>query len=403
MQRSYDFSEEYGYPQSDTLYRFSSTLMSVAGAVIIAILLGRVVEVQASGWSPTETAKRCFSYPEEALMPDNREIGQMLLSAAFFGSDALYFDAGEENTGQNPISEVSPSEMPDEDKPYQPIDDGKGESADQDDLYFYDRSLLQSGEVALLPYDLTGNPNPGDIRLSNTTSYNIDTSEIINREYPIAHYNGGEPLVLIIHTHGTESYAPEGAVAVPSGYVARDSNTANNMIAVGAVMSELLNDAGITTLHCEIMHDLESYNRSYDLAADTIQKYLAEYPSIKYVFDVHRDAIVRENGDLIRPLTLINGERSAQIMLLVGTNEKGADHPDWETNMTVAVELQHRLTNTYSRFARPINIRGASFNQQFTPGSLLIEIGSAANTLSEAKTAAKYLTYSIIDMLKENK
>ncbi len=403
MQRSYNFSEEYGYSQSDTLYKFSSTLMAVAGAVIIAVLLGRIVEVQASGWSPTETAKRCFSYPKETLMPDSREIGQMLLSAAFFGSDALYFDAGEENTGQNSTSEVSPSEIPGEDTPYKPIDDGENGQA-LSDIYFYDRSLLKEGEVALLPYDLTGNPAPGDIRLSNTTSYNIDVSEIMNREYPIAHTDSqDEPLVLIIHTHGTESYAPEKAVSVPSGYVARDSNTKNNMIAVGAVMSELLNAAGIPTLHCETMHDLESYNRSYNLAADTVQKYLSEYPSIKYVFDVHRDAIVRENGDFIRPITLINGEKSAQIMLLVGTNEKGADHPDWESNMTVAARLQHRLTSTYSRFARPINVRGASFNQQFTKGSLLIEIGSAANTLSEAKTAAKYLTYSIIDMLKENK
>ena len=99
---------------------------------------------------------------------------------------------------------------------------------------------------------------------------------------------------------------------------------------------------------------------------------------------------------------MINGEIAAQIMLLVGTNEQGADHPDWETNFAIAAELQSRLVSSYKRFARPINIRGASFNEQFTKGSLLIEIGSAANSLEEAQTAAKYLTYSIIDMIKDN-
>ena len=104
----------------------------------------------------------------------------------------------------------------------------------------------------------------------------------------------------------------------------------------------------------------------------------------------------------MKPVSLIDGKVAAQVMLLVGTNEKGADHPDWNENMTVAVNLQDKLTRSYANFARPINIRGASFNEQFTPGSLLIEIGSSGNTLSEAKYAAELLTYSIIDMIKGN-
>jgi len=89
-------------------------------------------------------------------------------------------------------------------------------------------------------------------------------------------------------------------------------------------------------------------------------------------------------------------------MIVVGTNEKGADHPNWETNFTVAAHWQSAMTATYERFARPINIRGASFNEQFTPGSLLLEIGSAANSLEESKNAAKYMAYSFVDMIKSN-
>ncbi len=391
---------------SATVQKFFSLISSSMGILLLMLLTAHTAETYALNWSPTETAKRCFSYPEQMWVPNSKEMAQMLLSAAFFGSDALYFDDGEENTGSDIASEVLPSEISSEESPDKPLDSSMQSPFTQDNIYYFDRTLLGDGESALIPYDLSGSPKSGEVLLSNTTKYQIDTVEYLHRDYPIQIPYGevsmSDPLVLIIHTHGTESYAPEGAISVSSGYVARDSDTSRNMIAVGKVMSDLLNDAGIPTLHCEIMHDLESYNRSYDLAADTIQKYLAQYPSIKYVFDVHRDAIVRENGDFIRPLTLINGECSAQIMLLVGTNEKGADHPDWETNMTVAAKLQNRLTSTYDRFARPINIRGASFNQQFNPGSILIEIGSAANTLNEAKTAAKYLTYSIIDMLKEN-
>ena len=195
---------------------------------------------------------------------------------------------------------------------------------------------------------------------------------------------------------------PDGATCQPPESTQRSTDISENIVAVGGVMAELLNEAGIPTIHCEIMHDLESYQNSYNYAADTIQKYLSQYPSIQYVFDVHRDAINRTGGDIVKPVSLIDGRVAAQVMLLVGTNEKGADHPDWNENLTVAVNLQDRLTRSYANFARPINIRGASFNEQFTPGSLLIEIGSSGNTLSEAKYAAELLTYSIIDMIKEN-
>ena len=394
------------------LTRAFSTLLAMLGALVLTLLLLKLAVSTAAEWSPTQTARKCFYFPEKITLPSRESATQLLLSTAFFGSDALYFDEGEENTGMTEPYIPNVSESDNGDTPQNPIGEPSSpegndkEPAGVTNLYEFDRSLVPSGELALFPYDLTQNSKLGEILLSNTTAYTIDTSEYLAREYPIkaslSDYSQNEPLVLIIHTHGTEAYSKNGAISTPASAVQRSSDTAQNMIAVGKVMADLLNESGIPTIHCEIMHDLESYTRSYNLAADTIQKYLAKYPSIQYVFDVHRDAIVRTNGDLIRPITKINGEIAAQIMLLVGTNEAGADHPSWEENMTVATHLQHRLTLSYTRFARPINIRTASFNEQFAKGSLLIEIGSAANSLEEAKVAAKYLTYSIIDMIKDN-
>lgn len=386
--------------------RLVSALTAMVGGLMLCALTCHIISTAAAEWSPTETARECFRFPDEATLPDREGAAQLLLSAAFFGSDALYFDEGEENTGMTEPYPVNPSNSHGEESPEAPIGEPSTPIPSDTDIYSYDRSLVPAGQLAILPYDLTSRADVGEVLLSNTTAYSIDINALLQAPYPIVtrpeEYSTDKPLVLIIHTHGTEAYSENGALYCSPSAVQRSSHTDENMIAVGAVMADLLNDAGIPTIHCEIMHDLESYTRSYNLAADTIQKYLAEYPSIKYVFDVHRDAIVHTNGDLIRPVTMINGEVAAQVMLLVGTNEKGADHPDWETNMTVAAHLQTRLSATYTRFARPINIRGASFNEQLTPGSLLIEIGSAANSLKEAKTAAKYLTYSIIDMIKDN-
>ncbi len=382
-----------------------SALLEVSSAALGAFLLTLVLTYSlisaAAEWSVTETARICFRYPEKQSVPSRDDAVQLMLSAAFFGSDALYFDEGEENTG---VTEPYPTTSEGtQDTPESPI--GEPSASLDAVIYDFDRSRVPEGQTAIVPFDLTYGAARGEILFTNTTAYEITAEEALAAEYPILTdldaCSEDEPLVLIIHTHGTESYSPHGALYTSPSALMRSSDTSENMIAVGAVMSELLNDAGIPTLHCETMHDISSYTRSYDLAADTIQRYLRQYPSIKYVFDVHRDAIVRTNGDLVRPVTVINGEVSAQIMLLVGTDEMGADHAEWRDNLAVAVQLQQRLTESYTRFARPINVRGASFNEQFTKGSLLIEIGSAANSLREAKTAAKYLTYSIIDMIQD--
>lgn len=389
-------------PKSGPITAFFQVSTAALGAFLLTLALTYSMISAVAEWSVTETARICFRFPEKPSVPSREDAVQMMLSAAFFGSDALYFDEGEENTGMTEPY-VSPSDNAHGDVPQTPI--GEPSTSLDTVIYDFDRSLVPAGQSAIVPFDLTYGTAAGEILFTNTTAYEITAEEALAAKYPIItdldSYSKDEPLVLIIHTHGTESYSPHGAIYTSPTALLRSSDTSENMIAVGAVMSELLNDAGIPTLHCETMHDLNSYTRSYDLAADTVQKYLSEYPSIKYVFDIHRDAIVRTNGDLIRPVTVINGEVSAQVMLLVGTNEMGADHSEWRDNLAVAVQLQSRLTQNYARFARPINVRGASFNEQFTKGSLLIEIGSAANSLREAKTAAKYLTYSIIDMIKD--
>lgn len=212
-----------------------------------------------------------------------------------------------------------------------------------------------------------------------------------------------EPLVLIIHTHATESFACEGENSYTAGYEFRSKDTEKNMVAVGRVMAGVLNARGIPTLHSEILHDAEDYNASYDNSLATVKKYLQAYPSIKYVFDLHRDAMIRESGEALKPVCEINGKKTAQVMTLVGTDAGGAEHSMWrENNMNLAVKLQYNLTSEYNGMARPINLRKLSFHQQYAPGSLLFEIGSCGNTLEEAKNAAENLGNAIADVINEN-
>ena len=209
---------------------------------------------------------------------------------------------------------------------------------------------------------------------------------------------GTEPAVLILHTHATESYTrQEEAYEESAAY--RTLDESYNMISVGARVAELLREAGINVIHDRQLHDYPSYNGSYAHARKSIQSALAENPGICLVLDLHRDA----SGDLrnqFRPVAQVDGEDTAQIMLVMGTNASGSSHPNWEENLSLGLKLQAQLERQAPGITRPINLRAQRFNQDLTSGSLLIEMGAAGNSHAEALRAAEQLAKAIIALAK---
>ncbi len=261
-------------------------------------------------------------------------------------------------------------------------------------LYEFDFDAVPQSENAIVPIDLSVN----EIRINNETDYTVSTSKFGSPElYSI----GDEPLVLILHTHATEAFSSEGSISyTEETNVPRSSDPQESIVAVGAHMADTLNAQGIPTLHCDTLHDLLSYKDSYARSAETIQKYLKEYPSIKYVFDVHRDSIISSDGTKYRPVTLDQNEITAQVMIVVGSDARGANHPNWQENMKLALTLEEHLLSNTPGIARAINLRSSSFNQQYSSGSLLLEIGSCGNTLDEAKKAGETVALSLAKIIK---
>lgn len=199
------------------------------------------------------------------------------------------------------------------------------------------------------------------------------------------------PTVLVIHTHATEAFGGSADDPAP-----RSDDCGENMVAVGDAFCEALEAAGVSAIHCRELLDGPDFSGAYDREREAILAYLRQYPSIRYVFDLHRDAVDR-SGAPVR--TLCESEAAAQMMFVVGTNEKGAAHPNWQQNYGFALHLQSALIAAHPGLMRAINLRGASFNEQYTSGSLLVEIGSAANTLEEAKTAARILAAAVAETM----
>ena len=205
---------------------------------------------------------------------------------------------------------------------------------------------------------------------------------------------GSEPTVLILHTHATESYTRQGEPYTESSAY-RTLDEGYNMLSVGDALARVLEENGIRVIHDRTLHDYPSYNGSYTHARQAIAGYLAEYPSIRLVLDLHRDASGDPNNQL-RTQATVNGQPAAQLMLVMGTDAAGLSHPGWQTNLALGLKLQLQLEAVAPGITRPINLRGQRFNQDMTPGSLLIEVGAAGNTHPEALLAAQTLGRAIV-------
>lgn len=199
---------------------------------------------------------------------------------------------------------------------------------------------------------------------------------------------GEEPTVLILHTHSTESYTKNGEdYAETSSWRTLDEHY--NMLSIGRHVADILARQGITALQDTQLHDYPSYNGSYTHARKSIEEYLEAYPSIQLVLDLHRDASAGGSGQM-RTLAQVDGQPCAQLMLVLGTN-----HKNYEQNLSLALKLHALLEANSSGIMRPLQLRGQRFNQDLSPGALLIEVGAAGNSHGEALLAAEQLAEAI--------
>ena len=210
---------------------------------------------------------------------------------------------------------------------------------------------------------------------------------------------GSEPTILIVHTHGTEAFTPTATTQyVEYGGEYRTKDERYNMISIGDELARLLQDAGLTVIHDRTPYDLNDYLDSYDNSRKAVQQHLKEHPTIKMVIDLHRDAAEYADGTQWAARGTVNGQSAAQVMMVVGTNATGLNHPNWETNLSIAEKLTVLMERNHDGMARDLNLRGARFNQDLAIGALIAEIGAAGNTHDEAIRGVGVLAEAIIQL-----
>ncbi len=233
------------------------------------------------------------------------------------------------------------------------------------------------------------------IGITSTFSYAADLPALLTQ--PLSwELTGDEPKVLIVHSHGSESFAPTGDYQETTPY--HTLNKDYNMVSVGKYVEELLEGAGISVLHDTTLHDEPSYNAAYTNSRKSVQTYLQEYPTITLVLDLHRDSLEDEKGNQLVQSVFSQGTTVAPLMLVVGTDYGGLHHPQWRENFALALKLQTQLEDICPGICRNINLRTQRFNQDLSPGAMLVEIGASGNTRQEALRAAEVLAKAVISL-----
>ncbi|MDE6580690.1 MAG: stage II sporulation protein P, partial [Ruminiclostridium sp.] len=208
-----------------------------------------------------------------------------------------------------------------------------------------------------------------------------------------------QPQVLIMHTHTTESYLLGSGDYQDKDYSCRTTDPTQSVVAVGQKISEKFAEKGICVIHDGTLHDRADFNKAYAYSEETVAAILEKYPSIKVVFDVHRDGIVEADGSPVAAVNTINGKEAAQVMIISAATDGYYYVPNYLQNFHFACLLQQYMESTNPGITRPVLFQYCNYNQHLTTGSLLLEIGSQGNTLEQALYTGELIGESIGDAL----
>lgn len=241
---------------------------------------------------------------------------------------------------------------------------------------------LAGSEAAGPVFERTAAVVPAEeLKISNLAKVDISVPELLSLP---DEQRGGT--VLILHTHGCESYTPTKQYNYKPSKDLRTTDKSFNVVRIGDEIEKALTGRGIKTIHDTTLCDEPSFNDSYNVSLAVAKRYLKENPDIKVILDVHRDSIEGADG---KPVKTVGAKNTSQLMFVIGTDASGLDHPLWRQNLAFALRLQQRIQSEYPDIMRPVNLRKNRFNQQVSPGSIIVEVGSDANTLEEALNAAR--------------
>ncbi len=258
---------------------------------------------------------------------------------------------------------------------------------------------IETAQTDLQTQVITNNPitekyqsEYGKVKVKNETEFEL-TQDMLKPDITIENKN-----IVLFHTHSCESYtSSEKYQYTPTGtYRTTDLNY--TVTRVGTELENQLKQYNYNVVHSTSYHDYPSYNGSYTRSLETVENILKTTPS-DIVIDVHRDAI-GSRSDYAPIVKIGENDVAAQIMFVIGTNNGGLWHPNWNQNLKFAVKIQEKAEEMYPGLFKPIMLTKSRYNQHTAKYASIIEVGATGNTLEQCLTSMKYLAKVMEEVMK---
>lgn len=251
-----------------------------------------------------------------------------------------------------------------------------------------------------IPATPTASPSPvpemiidedGDITLRSDIAAQFSATT-----FPFGH----KPVVLIYHTHATESYLFTDGSSYIETEQGHTENTKYNIIAVGNALQKALEERGFTVIHDTSDVEGEDINSAYSRSLQLMQ----QYKDIDLYIDLHRNSS-NQRGRSDNTI-LIDNVPTAKLFFVVGTGigtyEGEYDTlPDWKNNYIFALSLTEAIVAKQPDLVKPIRLKVGRFNQHMGL-CLLAEIGTNADTLDAAFNTVPYLADAIASVCSQS-
>lgn len=249
---------------------------------------------------------------------------------------------------------------------------------------------------------IDGGEAVADFFVRDQSSAELDLETELEESPSVSFLRDGSVEILIYHTHTSEAYSMLDADFYYTDLQTRTDDPKQSVVAVGEALKQELEAMGFGVVHDTTVNDT-LFNGSYARSWEVIQKNLEEHPGIQVTIDLHRDSMTTESGTKYKPTVTIEGRKAAQVMLLAGCDADSSwgDFPDWQQNLRLELRVQQKLSQLYPGLARPLDFSDCKYNMNATTGSMLIEVGTEVNTVSEARYSGQLLGKALGSVFSE--
>ena len=261
----------------------------------------------------------------------------------------------------------------------------------RNDVQLAQSTNTQTEVVTPNPISENYNVQYGNVKIKNQTTYNL-TEDILKPDIKIDNKN-----IVIFHTHSCESYTSSEKYPYTQTGNFRTTDLKYTVTQVGSELENYLKKYNLNVVHDTSYHDYPSYTGSYTRSLKTVENILQTTPS-DIIIDLHRDAI-GSRADYA-PTVKIGDDYAAQIMFVIGTNEGGLYHPNWNQNLKFAVKVQQKAEEMYPGLFKPMMVTKSRYNQHTGKYANIMEVGATGNTLEQCLTSMKYLSAVLNEVMK---